>query len=139
MSRESLHERVERFFSQRRVSVPVSVFATSLSPAEALVKHLKEQENLTLAEISRLTNRDQRGIWSTYRRAKNKRSQTLTPSQPTHLIPAKVFSDRSLSILEHAAHYLRCQRLPIKKIALLLNKKPGTIAAVLHRARRKLS
>jgi DNA-directed RNA polymerase specialized sigma24 family protein len=119
--------------------VPVSVFATELSPAEALVKYLHEQEKLRYADIARLLNRDQRGIWCTYKRASNKLGSSLVPSSPTPTIPASLFRDRTLSILEHVVHHLRQQNIAVKEIASLVDKHPSTIATVHHRARRKLA
>jgi DNA-directed RNA polymerase specialized sigma24 family protein len=118
--------------------VPVSLFAAKLSPAEALVKYLKEQEKLRYADIARLLNRDQRGIWCTYQRAQRKQSAALSVPPSPHTIPVSLFAERKCSILEYVAHHLRGQNLSHKDIAQLVNKSPSTIATVYHRARRKL-
>lgn len=122
---------------QKEPHIPLSIFSTPLSPAEALVKHLKDHHHLSYAAIGRLLNRDQRGIWSTYTRAQNKHDGNL-PLTTHHLIPIGIFKDRQLSILEHIVNHLRNQNITVKRIAELTNKSPSTIAAVHHRARRKL-
>lgn len=118
--------------------VPVSLFAAKLSPAEALVKYLKEQERLRYADIARLLNRDQRGIWCTYRRAQRKLPGALAVPPSSHTVPVSRFTDRTLSILEHVVRHLHDQDIAHKDIAQLVNKSPSTIATVHSRARRKL-
>jgi DNA-binding CsgD family transcriptional regulator len=120
------------------VRIPLSIFAARLSPAEALVKYLKEQEKLRYADIARLLNRDQRGIWCTYQRAQKKLPGMLSVPPSPHTVPATAFQDRTLSILEHVVHHLRAQNIPLKNIAQLVNKSPSTITTVHGRARRKL-
>jgi IS30 family transposase len=123
---------------QQGLRVPVSIFATKLSPAEALVKHLKEQEKQNYASIARLLNRDQRGIWCTYQRAQRKHAQPLSVTPSSHLVPVSIFTERKLSILEHVVQHLRSQNVPVKSIAELVKKSPSTIATVHGRVRRKL-
>jgi len=43
------------------------------SALEAIVIYLKENQEMTYAQIARLLNRDDRTIWTTYQRAKKKR------------------------------------------------------------------
>lgn len=117
-------------------NIPVAIFSTPLSPAEALVKHLKEHHHLRYTQIATVLNRDQRGIWSTYRRACTKYPRTL-PTNSAHHVPLSLFHNRTLSILEHITSHLRDQHLPLKTIATLLNKHPSTISTTYRRARRK--
>ncbi len=115
--------------------IPVDIFATALSPAESLVKYLKEHKQLRYADIARLLNRDQRSIWCTYNNAKTKNPHPFNPALPA-TIPASLFSSRKLSILEHLVSHLK-QKHTITAIAKLLNKSISTIATVHQRARRK--
>jgi hypothetical protein len=120
------------------VSVPVEIFALGLSPAEAVVRHLKEQHRLTFSEIAKLLNRDQRGIWGSYQRSQRKAPQATAAVTPTYLIPLSVFRDRSRSILEHVVTHLREKHeLPVTHICALLKKKPSTVWTTLRRARAK--
>jgi len=118
--------------------IPVSVFAAKLSPAEALVKYLKEHGQLRYADIARALNRDQRGIWCTYRRAQQKHPQEFAVKPSPHTVPVSLFTERKLSILEHVVSHLRGNGMPLKDIAQLVNKHPSTIATVHSRVRRKL-
>jgi hypothetical protein len=118
--------------------IPVSVFASRLSPAEAVVKYLKEEKRLRFADIARLLNRDQRGIWCTYRRARQKHPQAFAVKPSPHTVPVSLFTERKFSILEHVVSHLRTGGMPIKGIAELTRKHPSTIATVHSRVRRKM-
>lgn len=120
------------------LSVPVDIFAHKISPAEAVVKYLKENLNKTLHDISVLLNRDERGIWSSYRRATTKLSSKFSSFPSGLQIPVSLFSDRTCSILEHVVLYLKDEKqLKGSQIAKLLNKKSSTVWTVYNRAVQK--
>ncbi len=57
------------------VSIPSAVFRDrTLKPLEAMVEYLREHHNLTIHQIAKLLNRDDRTIWTVYHRAKVKRA-----------------------------------------------------------------
>ena len=118
--------------------IPVSIFATELSPAEAVVKYLKEHHALTFSEIAKLINRDQRGIWGSYARSQRKLPGEFELESVIHKIPISCFSDRSKSILEHIVTHLKDEKnLKPAQICALLDKKRSTIWTAYQRARRK--
>ena len=56
------------------IAVPTSILRDrTLSVLEAIVEYLKEHEQLSFHQIAKLLNRDDRTIWTVYRRAKQKR------------------------------------------------------------------
>lgn len=56
------------------VSIPTSVLRDrTLKPLEAVVEYLHDNQKLTLHQIARLLNRDDRTIWTVHNRAKVKR------------------------------------------------------------------
>jgi len=62
--------------SSSELSIPSSIFQDrSLSVLEAIVEYLKEQKNMRYSEIAKLLNRDDRTIWTSYKRAKDKRKK----------------------------------------------------------------
>ena len=62
-----------RYDSRFSCFIPVSIFSNRrLSALEALVLYLKEQLNLSYREISVVLSRDQRTIWTVYKRSKIK-------------------------------------------------------------------
>lgn len=116
--------------------MPITIFNGKLSPAEALIKHLREHHNLRFTDIAKLLNRDQRGIWCAYK-ASQKKEPTHLPLDPHHILfPVNLFSDRNFSILEHIVIHLR-EKYTINEISKLLNKHPSTISTIHSRARRK--
>lgn len=122
----------------RPISVPIEIFAQDLSPAEAVVKHLKEHHGLTFSQIARLLNRDQRGIWGSYARAQRKSPARFSMKASSYMIPLSCFHDRSRSILEHVVTHLKNEKkLPVSHICALLKKRPSTVWTAYQRSRRK--
>ncbi len=117
--------------------VPVAIFATNLSPAEALVKWLKENHKVSITKIARILNRDPRSIWITYRNAQAKYPKLLLSSQKI-TVPLSIFKDRTLSILEHLVLHLKDEQgLKLTTISTLLRKHHNTISTVYQRGKRK--
>lgn len=57
------------------ISIPSYVFRDrTLKPLEAIVEFLREHQGLTIHQIAKLLNRDDRTIWTVYHRAKVKRA-----------------------------------------------------------------
>jgi len=55
------------------ISIPLSIFSDEkFSPLEAVVVHLKDQQQLSFHEIAVILERDDRTIWTTYTRARRK-------------------------------------------------------------------
>ncbi len=122
------------------IQIPISIFSTKLSPAEAVVKYLKEHHGLAFCEIAKLINRDQRGIWGSYARAKRKHPAAFDIGFVSHTIPLSCLNDRSRSILEHVVTHLKDEKeLKPAEICSLLNKKTSTIWTAYQRSRRKLN
>ena len=137
----SLVHEAQELLKERRVflGVPVEVFATELSPAEAAVKFLKDH-GLSFHEIGLHLNRDERGVWGSYRRASRKMSEKLVVERSESIIPFSVLSDRTTSMLESVTLYLKdVHGLKLSSIARLLNKHSSTIWTVYSRAKKKRS
>jgi hypothetical protein len=59
--------------AERYVNIPTFVFHDRrLGALEAVVVYLRDTQGLNYAQIARLLNRDDRTIWTTYLRAKQK-------------------------------------------------------------------
>lgn len=60
-----------------KLIIPASVLRDRrLSILESIVEYLHEHKNMRFSEISKLLGRDQRTIWTVYKRSKEKRSKT---------------------------------------------------------------
>ena len=133
------YEKILSSINRKEILIPLKVFKTKLSPAESLVKYLKENCNLKLSQIAALINRDQRGIWLTYNNSVKKHKQLFIIQNPKYLIPISIFSNRKLSILENLVFYLiKTYNLTIKQITELLTKKSSTIWSIKNRIKTKL-
>jgi len=121
---------------EKLVSIPISIFKNN-SPLESLVKYLKENLNLSLSEISRLLNRDQRTIWITYDNA-SKKIRELEVKEKI-LIPISLFSNRKLSVLENLVYYLIKKEISLIKISSMLNRDYKTIYTIYTRSLKKLN
>ncbi|PIZ52555.1 hypothetical protein COY26_04390 [Candidatus Woesearchaeota archaeon CG_4_10_14_0_2_um_filter_33_10] len=118
--------------------LPVFIFKNnSLSALETIVKYLKEEHNLSYAEISRLLNRSSKTIWITYQRAKKKMPKKLK-GKSDNFIPARIFQNRKFSVLENLVSYLKQEQgISYKEIAKLINRNYRTVLTVYRRFRKK--
>ena len=134
---------VEGAFSGTDLLIPTTIFCDrSLSFLESLVEYLKEQLNLSYHEIGKLTNREERNIWTLYDRARKKRTEKglAVKKAPIVQIPLSVVKDRSLSILEVVVEYLRDQAsFTNRQIAITLNRSDKTVSTVYMRTKKKRS
>lgn len=120
-----------------RLFIPISIFSTKLSPAEAIVKYLKEQHYFTYKEIADLLNRDQRGIWTSYDRAKKRKQKFLKVKEDIY-IPVSIYKNRNYSILEATIVHLHdIKEIKMSAIAKLLKKSPSTVWTAYNRAKSK--
>ncbi len=118
--------------------LPVFIFKnSSLSALETIVKYLKQEHNLSYAEISRLLNRSSKTIWITYQRAKKKMPKKLKGKSDI-FIPVGIFQNRKFSVLENLVSYLKQEQgISHKQIAKLINRNYRTVLTVYGRFRKK--
>ena len=73
----SAFETIDVLKGSGQIFVPVKIFSSAkFSMLEALVKFLKEDLELKFCEISKLIGRDQRTVWTVYRRAVSKKANS---------------------------------------------------------------
>ena len=118
--------------------LPVFIFKnSSLSALETIVKYLKQEHNLSYAEISRLLNRSSKTIWITYQGAKKKMPKKLRGKSDI-FIPVEIFQNRKFSVLENLVSYLKQEQgISHKQIAKLINRNYRTVLTVYRRFRKK--
>ncbi len=124
----------------RSISVPSYIFSDrSVSFLEAVIEYLKDNRGLKYSQIARLLNRDDRTVWTSYKRAKTKRDSPSYIKTETYVkIPLSVFMDRCFSGLEAVSLYLKDNRgLKYSQIARLLNRDDRTIWTCYNRAIKK--
>lgn len=123
---------------KKEILVPISIFSKDLSSLEIIVKYLKENLGIRFNSISKLLNRDQRTIWTTYHNAKKKYPDLFKVEVTKFLIPISIFSNRKFSPLELIVFYLHDNfRLSFSEISRLLQRDPRTIWTIYSRYRKK--
>ena len=119
--------------------VPLSIFTTTLYPIEAITKYLHEEEQLTFTQIAELLNRNPKNIWTAYKRSTQKFKKPFSKIQEKYFIPLSLFQNETKTPLEAIILYLKSiYQLTNKKIALILNNSPNSVAVLLKRAGRKV-
>ena len=114
--------------------VPLSIFTTTLSPLEAIVRYLKEAGRKT-KEIAEVLHKQPASISEAYRNAKRK---VFKPKLTKHYIPLREFQKQpTLSILEVVVTYLHSQPYTYSTIAKMLKRDPRTIWTIHNRAKKK--
>lgn len=124
--------------AKEEASIPLSIFSSSLDPAEALYKFLKENEHFSFQQIALELRRNQKSAWATYQRASKKKKQAFFIGDEKYFLPLSIFKQRRYSFLESVIFYLHSVYfLPNRQIAKLLQRTPNTIAVLMKRAKDK--
>ena len=85
-----------------------------------------------------LLGRDERNLWHSYDHSLKKHPQPLKIEISKFTIPASLFKDRKLSVLETIVAYLKDEfSLSYSEISVLLKRDVRTIWTVYQRARKK--
>jgi len=119
--------------------IQLSLFAhRKLGVLEIVVKYLKENLSLKYNQIALLLNRDQRTIWATYKKAKEKEKEKFVLAEDKYSVPISILSNRKLGPLETLSIYLKDElKLSFRQISNLLNRNYRTIWLSYHNALRK--
>lgn len=126
--------------AKREVELPINIFCSELGSLEAITKYLKENLGLTYSEIADILNRDDRTVWNTYSRSRKKFPNEFVQDYGSIKVPASLFRNRNLGVLEALAFYLK-QDLGLRycQIAGLIQRDDRTVWTAIKRARRKLN
>jgi len=133
-------ENVRELFEKDELLLPSAIFVNDkLSALETIVKFLKENRGKSLHEIAKALNRDDRSIWTTYHNSAKKLKAPLSTTPSSFFVPAGIFAERKLSVLETLTRHLKEQLgLSLHEIAVALRRDDRTIWTVYDRAKKKL-
>ena len=128
---------LKKISTSKEIKIPLSIFNEILGPLESIVKHLKEDVNLSYDEIAKILYRNKGPIIVTYRNSIKKLKSKLD-IQSDFFIPVSIFSNLKLSILEIIVKYLKEElNLNYHNIAVLLKRDDRTIWTVYNRSLKK--
>lgn len=135
----------------RYVCIPVGLFRSKLGPLEAVVRYLKDVLEYNFSQIARLLSRDETTIWTTYKNASKGKVvvdlemsdidfKELRVKREELIVPASIFAERKLSVLESLCMYLiETFHFNYHTIGLILERDERTIWTCVSRARKKLN
>ncbi|MGV8151969.1 MAG: hypothetical protein ACP5OG_02720, partial [Candidatus Nanoarchaeia archaeon] len=105
---------------------------------EAVSKYLKENLNLSYKEIGELLKRDQKTIWTSYNKAKEKYPDAIKPEETKYNLPIAVINNK-LTILESTVLYLKEQKLKYSQIALITKRDQRNVWSIYSKAKEKIN
>jgi DNA-binding CsgD family transcriptional regulator len=118
-------------------SIPISIFSSKITVLESLVKFFVEEEKLTLRQVAKILNRNEKNLWHTYNNAKKKFSGSLDLNSDVY-VPKVLFAKSKCSPTEAVVLYLHEElELSYAQIANLLQRNQRTIWTTYKRARIK--
>lgn len=116
--------------------IPISIFTTSLSPLEAMVRYLIENILVPEKNVSKILGKNTSTIKTAY---KNSSKKKFDFRKSNHFIPLNEFEKNcDLSILEIVVSYLKKQEFGITQIGNIIERDPRTIWTIAKRAETKL-
>jgi hypothetical protein len=119
--------------------IPCSIFSAKLSSLESVAKYLAENCGMRVSSIAKMFSRTNKTIWQAYKDGSRKMPQKFSKLSSKYWIPASVFADRKLSILEHISVYLKSNyEISFRQIAEIVCRDITTVRTVYYRAQRKM-
>jgi DNA-binding CsgD family transcriptional regulator len=110
--------------------IPLRLFSGKLAASEVIIKYLKES-GLSYAEISKIINRDQRTVWTTYSKAIKKQKELFTIKNDDILIDINIFSTKNKPLRSLIKHLI-LKGYSTKQVAKLLNRSYKNIWMMAH-------
>src|SRR3989344_704732 len=129
---------IKELINEREILIPVTIFNKRLGGLEAVTRYLKENLNMSYHEIAELLKRDDRTIWTSYNKAKEKQKEHLKIKETQIHLPVSIFKDRNLTVLESAILHLRNRKMKYSEIAKLLERDVRNIQTIYSRGIKKL-
>ena len=131
---------VRIFREEEKLEIPLKVFACGeLGALEAVVKYMKENLGMKYSKIGETINRDQRTVWTAYKKGSNKVKDVVRYKKGEMSVPVSVFSGMDgLTVLESVVLYLKDKGLRYSEIGDLLGRDQRNIWGVCRRAEGKI-
>ena len=127
----------KEFYSEEEISIPLSIFSKELGALESTVKYLKENLSMTYKEISEYLGRNERTIWTAYKKASEKHKEGYKLKENDLEISISIFLNKNLTVLESLVLYLKEKGMNYSEIAELLDRDQRNIWTIWNNARIK--
>jgi hypothetical protein len=124
--------------AREEIEIPLKIFSKELGALESLVKYMKENLDMTYKEISEELGRNERTIWTAYKKAIEKQKLPIKIKETEVFLPISMFENKNLTILESVVVYLKKKRMKYSEIAKLLNRDQRNIWTIYSRAIKKI-
>ncbi len=123
--------------SEKELTIPITIFSKQLGGLEAIAKYMKENLNMTYSEIAKEIGRNERTIWTSYKKAKEKQKEIFSEEKKGILVPISIFGNNELTIFESVISYLKNKGIKYSEIAKLLNRDQRNIRTIYIRTLNK--
>ncbi|MBI2045527.1 hypothetical protein HYT23_05715 [Candidatus Pacearchaeota archaeon] len=127
-------EVIDMIKSAEEVAIPSAIFSKELGALESIVKYMKENLSMNYKEISERLERNERTIWTAYKKASEKTKSLFEIKEVEINIPIEVFKNSKLTVLESAIIYLKEKGFKYSEISRLLNRDQRNIRTACIRA-----
>jgi len=133
------------------LTIPSAIFTKKLGCLEAMTKYMKDNLRMSYSEIAAILNRDDRTIWTAYKKAIEKEPETINLEKILMMLPiiklekillvlpVSIFKNKKLTILESIVYYLKQKGLKNSEISKLLNRDQRNIWTLYSRAVKKIN
>ncbi|MBD3253235.1 hypothetical protein GF386_05865, partial [Candidatus Pacearchaeota archaeon] len=81
------------------IKIPANIFSKKLGALEAVARYMKENLNKSYKEIADLLNRNERTVWTAYKKSREKLSHFKIKKTDVYL-PISIFKNKNLTVLE---------------------------------------
>ncbi len=120
------------------IDIPVTIFSKKLGALESIVKYMKENLGMNYREIAKELGRDERTIWTSYKKANEKQKEPIKPKETKINIPSSVFENKKLTMLESIIIYLKQKGFKFSEMEKLLERDQRNIGTIYSRAMKKI-
>ena len=123
---------------REKINIPSTIFSKELGALESITKYMKENLKMSYREIAKELGRDERTIWTAYKKANEKQKEPLKIKETKIFFPISAFENKKLTVLESMIIYLKEKGFNFKEIADMLDRDQRNIWTIYSKAKSKI-
>ena len=93
---------------------------------------------MTYKEIAKELGRDERTIWTSYKKATEKQKEKIQIRRTDIMLPVSIFENKNLTVLESVIIYLKEKGMKFSEISRILERDQRNIWTIHSRAMKKV-